>query len=314
MPHEPVSETQSAQALLNKLVRDYLSERQREKKRRWIKRVVVIGLIVAGGFFLHQQSMLADQKPHVGIVDIHGEMFDNKEAGADNVVKGLSKAYESKGLKALILRINSPGGSPVQADYIYNKINYLREKHKKIPVYAVCVDTCASAAYYVAAAAESIYANPSSMVGSIGVLYNGFGFVDIMQKLGVKRRLQTAGKNKGFLDPFSPIAPEQEQDLQTMLAIVHEQFITQVKKGRGARLHVDDDTFSGLIWTGVQAKERGLIDGFASAGVLARDVIHCERVVNYTNKESMFEQVAKNIGEDMLGKLPTLLGLHQGLQ
>ncbi len=149
-------------------------------------------------------------------------MFDNQPASADNFIKGLSKAYESKGLKAIILRIDSPGGSPVQADYIYNTVRYYRKKYPSIKVYAVCVDICASAAYYAAAAADEIYASPSSLVGSIGAVYNGFGFVDTLQKLGVTRRLQTAGDNKGFLDPFSPVNPAQQKMLQGMLDIIHQ--------------------------------------------------------------------------------------------
>ena len=176
------------------------------------------------------------------------------------------------------------------------------------------MDACASAAYYVAVAADKIYANPSSLVGSIGVLYNGFGFVDTLQKIGVTRRLAISGKNKGFLDPFSPIQPGQDQLLQTMLTIVHQQFIDKVKEGRGDRLKIDDDTFSGLYWTGIQAKDRGLIDGFASAGQIARDVVKVDKTVDYTYKESVIERIGKNIGTAMADELPTALGIKPGLQ
>lgn len=180
--------------------------------------------------------------------------------------------------------------------------------------YAVCVDICASAAYYVAAGADEIYANPSSMVGSIGVLYNGFGFVDAIQKLGITRRLQTAGTNKAFLDPFSPTTPEQQQLLQVMLNEVHQQFIAKVKEGRGSRLKIDNDTFSGLFWTGTQSKERGLIDGFASSGELLRDVIKREEVIDYTYKQSVFDRMTKNIGAAVANQLPAALGLKEGIR
>ena len=177
------------------------------------------------------------------------------------LLKGIDNAYKNKGLKALILRINSPGGSPVQAEYMYNTVKYYKSKYPEVKTYAVCVDLCASAAYYVAVAADEIYASPASMVGSIGVLYNGFGFVDVMNKIGVTRRLQTSGVNKGFLDPFSPVSEFQKQKLQSMLDLIHQQFINRVKEGRGSRLHIDEDTFSGLFWTGEQALSFGLIDG-----------------------------------------------------
>jgi protease-4 len=231
-----------------------------------------------------------------------------------NFIKGLNSAYENnKALKAVILRIDSPGGSPVQADYMYNSIQFYKKKYPDVKIYAVCVDMCASAAYYVAAAADEIYANPSSLVGSIGVLYNGFGFVDTMQKLGVTRRLHTAGINKGFLDQFSPDNPAQGQLLQTMLDLIHQQFIDRVKAGRGQRLVIDKDTFSGLFWTGIQAKERGLIDGFASSGQVARDIIKIDRVVDYTVQESVIERFSKQMGTAIANQLPLALGMKPGI-
>jgi protease-4 len=217
-------------------------------------------------------------------------------------------------MKAVILRIDSPGGSPVQGDYMYNTVRYFRKKYPDIKVYAVCVDICASAAYYVASAADEIYANPSSLVGSIGVIYNGFGFVDTLQKLGVTRRLQTAGSNKGFMDQFSPVNPAQQKTLQTMLNIIHQQFISKVKEGRGKRLHIDSETFSGLFWTGIQAKEKGLIDGFASSGQLAREIIKIDEAIDYTYKPSVMERMAKNIGTAMADQLPIALGVKPGIQ
>lgn len=256
----------------------------------------------------------AGSKPHVGLIDINGSIFDTQNNNAENFVKGLDAAYKNKGLQALILRINSPGGSPVQASYMYNSLKYYRAKYPQIKIYAVCVDICASAAYYVAVGADEIYADESSLVGSIGVLYNGFGFVDAMQKLGITRRLQTAGNNKGIMDPFSPVTPEQTQFLQVMLNDIHQQFISRVKEGRGARLKIDDQTFSGLFWTGGQAKDRGLIDGFASSGQLAREIIKIDTVTDYTYKQSVFEKVSKNIGTAMADQLPLALGINPGVQ
>lgn len=302
--------------LLGQLALEFLREKRRDRRRSWFRGIIFIVLIIGciSMFFdVGGESMGAKSGPHVGLIDIKGTIFEDDSASAENFTKAIKKAYASKELKALILRINSPGGSPVQADYIYNTIRYYRKKHEGIKIYAVCVDTCASAAYYIAAAADEIYADPSSIVGSIGVLYNGFGFVDTMHKFGVTRRLKTAGRNKGFMDQFSPTTPAQEKYLQTMLDIIHQQFIAKVKEGRGKRLLVDNDTFSGLFWTGVQAKQRGLIDGFASAGQLAREMLKIKTIVDYSHKESSFEKVAKHIGVAMVDELPQALGMKAQL-
>jgi protease-4 len=306
-----------AQVVLNQIVLDYLREKKRKKVWRWLKSMVFVVLIVFvffKMFEMHAEEAAARSNPHVGLIDVEGGIFERQSADADSFIKGMDSAYQNKTLKALILRINSPGGSPVQADYMYQTTKYYRQKYPDVKIYAVCVDICASAAYYVAAAADEIYANPSSLVGSIGVLYNGFGFVDTLQKLGVSRRLQTAGKYKGFMDEFSPINDDDKKRLQTMLDTVHQQFIDRVKAGRGQRLHQDDETFSGLFWTGLQAKERGLIDGFASSGQLARDVIKVEKIIDYTYQPSVLEKVAKNFGTAMANQLPMALGIQPGLQ
>ncbi len=306
-----------SQAMLNKLMIEHLREQKRKRFWRWIMRALilfVILLIVYKLLSASHEGLPSHSKPHVGLIDVQGTISASDEASADNLSKGMDKAYENKSMKALILRVDSPGGSPVQADYMFNTIRYYHGKYPAIKIYAVCVDACASAAYYLAAAADEIYANPSSLVGSIGVLYNGFGFVDTMQKVGVSRRLHISGRNKGFMDPFSPENPEQEKMMQTMLDIIHEQFIDRVKEGRGSRLLIDDETFSGLFWTGTQAKSRGLIDGFASSGQLARDIIKIDKIVEYTHKESVFDRVAKTIGTAMANQLPTALGMKPGVQ
>lgn len=306
-----------AQQLLNRCVLEYFQEQKHKRRWRWVWRMILFLFIV---WFLYSiistkvAEVAAQSKDHVGLIDINGNMFTEESNNADDFMKSMTKAYKNPSMKAVILRINSPGGSPVQADYIYNAIDYFRQKHSKIKVYAVCEDICASAAYYVAAAADEIYASPASMVGSIGVIFNGFGFVDAMQKVGVTRRAQFAGKNKNFLDPFTPQNPEQENKMQIMLDLVHKDFIDKVKKGRGARLHVNDDTFSGLIWTGIQAKEMGLIDGFASSGQLARNTIKIDRVVDYTSKQSVWQQMSRSVGTAFANVLPHALGLRQGLQ
>jgi protease-4 len=306
-----------SQVLLSQLAMEFLREKKRRRRFNWLKGVFVFLLIGWFSFLflsVHDYSEAVGEKSHVGLIDIKGLIMADEAADADSFSKSMKKAYANKSLKALILRIDSPGGSPVQADYMYNTIKYYRGKYQGVKIYAVCVDTCASAAYYIAAAADEIYANPSSLVGSIGVLYNGFGFVDTLQKLGVTRRLQTAGRNKGFLDQFSPVVPAQEQFLQTMLGIIHQEFINKVKAGRGSRLLIDDDTFSGLFWTGVQAKQRGLIDGFASTGELARDVIKLDKIVDYSYKETPFEKMAKKMGVAMMNQLPKAFGMKAGFQ
>ena len=304
-----------SQALLNQIVLDYMKEKKRKRIWRWIYRIIIL-LVIA--FFAYQ--VLSDNddkggnsKPHVGVIDLNGEISDLK-VNADDFAKGMSSAYKNDGLKALILRINSPGGSPVQAEYMYNTINYYKKKYPDIKTYAVCVDLCASAAYYVAVAADQIYASPASMVGSIGVLYNGFGFVDLMNKVGVERRLQTAGANKGFMDPFSPETDLQKQKLQVMLDIVHQQFIDRVKAGRGNRLHIDDEIFSCLFWTCDQALDKGLIDGFASSGQLARDTIKEDELVDYTFKPNLFDRVTKGIGAAIADELPQSMGMKPGFR
>ena len=304
-------------AVLAQLVRAYVRDQRRNRIGRLIFRVLLLVLFGLIGYALFSSDHMdrgGRLSSHVGLIDVQGTIADGQSASAENFIAGLEDAYDNEHLKALIVRIDSPGGSPVQADYMYNALKYYRQKHPDVKTYAVCVDMCASAAYYVAAAADEIYANPSSMVGSIGVIYNGFGFVDTLQKLGVSRRLQTAGVNKAFLDQFSPVKPQEEATLQVMLDLVHQQFIDKVKAGRGDRLKIDDDIFSGLFWTGTQAKARGLIDGFASSGEIARDIIKLETIVDYTQKESVLDQVAKNMGAELAGQLPKALGLKPGFQ
>jgi len=234
---------------------------------------------------------------HTALVELSGVIADDEKASADNIVTALRDAYEDKNTAGVILRINSPGGSPVQSGYIYDEIKRLREKYPKIPLYAVISDICASGGYYVASAADKIYADKASIVGSIGVRMDNFGFVDAMKKLGVERRTLTAGENKALFDPFAPVNETAKAHLQTLLNDIHEQFINAVKTGRGDRLNVDTEgLFSGLIWTGEQAKTIGLVDDLASASYVAREVIGEEDMVDYTLQDDLLERLAGRLG------------------
>lgn len=233
---------------------------------------------------------------HTALVDVDGMIAAGGPADADTIISGLRSAFEAEDVAGVILRINSPGGSPVQAGYVYDELRRLKADNPEIPVYAVAGDLCASGGYYIAAGADAIYANRATMIGSIGVLMNGFGFVGTMDKLGVERRLYTAGEQKGFLDPFQPANPDEVAHLRTMLADIHEQFATAVKEGRGDRLKGGEELFSGLIWTGQQAIELGLVDGLGSAGYVAREVIGADKVVDYSREPDFFERFARQLG------------------
>ncbi len=236
---------------------------------------------------------------HTALVDLDGEISANSVASADNVISGLRSAFESTSTVGVILRADSPGGSPVQAGYINDEIKRLRAKYPKIPLYAVIGDVCASGCYYVVAAADKIYADKASIVGSIGVLMNGFGFVDTMKKLGVERRLLTSGEHKGFLDPFQPVKPNEAKIAQELLDRIHQQFIDVVRLGRGKTLKETKDMFSGLFWSGDEAVKLGLVDGLGSMTYVARDVIGADEIVDYTYRENVFDRFARRIGTTM---------------
>lgn len=233
---------------------------------------------------------------HTAIVDINGVIAEGEEADAERINEGMRRAFEAKGVQAVVLKINSPGGSPVQAGLIYDEIRRLRALHEDVPVYAVAGDLCASAAYYIASAADEIYVDKASMVGSIGVLLNSFGFTGTMERFGVERRLYTAGENKDFLDPFSPEEADQVAHVQSMLDDIHQQFIEAVKNGRGDRLADKPEIFSGLIWTGRQAKSLGLVDGLGSVGYVARELVGAEETVNYTPKQDLLTRLTERLG------------------
>lgn len=240
---------------------------------------------------------------HTALIDISGVIEAGGEVNADAVMNSLHDAYESKGTKGIILRINSPGGSPVQAGIINDEIKRQKKLHPNIPVYAVVEDICASGGYYIAAAADRIYVDKASIVGSIGVLMDGYGFTEVMKKVGVERRLMTAGENKAMLDPFSPVNPKHQQLAQAMLNEVHEQFKTVVREGRGKRLKETPEVFSGLFWSGEQSIKLGLADALGSADYVAREVIKQEEIVDFTYQEDFASRIAKRIGASVSATL-----------
>jgi protease-4 len=237
---------------------------------------------------------------HTALVDMQGVISADSAASADNLIPSLQDAFKDKDTQGVILRINSPGGSPVQAGQINDEIRRLRAKYPAIPLYVVVGDVCASGGYYVAAAADKIFVDKASLIGSIGVLMDGFGFTGTMEKLGVERRLVTAGTNKGFMDPFSTVRPDQEEYAKQMLAQIHQQFIAVVRQGRGKRLKETPDTFSGLVWNGQAGIEMGLADGYGSVESVARDVIKAENIVDFTVKEGFADRLAKRFGAGVM--------------
>lgn len=268
--------------------------------RRWklffrLMWLVVIGAIVWLAVKAEGMASAQVSTPHTAVIEVEGTIASGAEASAENVIPALKQAFEDQGAQAIVLLINSPGGSPVQAGIINDEIFRLKKKYDK-PVYAVVEESCASAAYYIASAADEIYVDKASIVGSIGVLMDGFGFTGTMDKLGVERRLLTAGENKGFLDPFSPMQPEQRAYALKMLEQIRQQFISVVEKGRGDRLKVTPETFSGLFWTGEQAVQMGLADGLGSLDYVAREVVKAEDIVDYTQRDNVAERLARRFG------------------
>jgi protease-4 len=284
------------EALLEQLARDLLRDRRSERRWRVAFRLLWLGVFIALVWGLMAQKVRpVPTGPHTALIDVRGEIGPETNVNADNIVDALKTAFEDQNAKAIVLRFDSPGGSPVQAGIINDEIRRLKALHHK-KVYAVVEDTCASGAYYIAVAADDIYVDKASIVGSIGVLMDGFGFTGAMDKLGVERRLITAGANKGMLDPFSPLKPQQLAYAQAMLDQIHAQFIQVVRQGRGQRLHETPETFSGLFWDGEQAVKMGLADGFGNLDYVAREVVKAEDVVDYTPKENVAERLAKRFG------------------
>ena len=298
------------------LLRVILAEQRRVRRTAFFMRLLFLvvllsmfgALITALGEGFSDSGLVdrgGDQEGHAAVVHLHGVMFDGTVASAAEVARGLREAFDNRDTLAVLLAINSPGGSPVQAEELYEEILRLRRLHPDTPLYAVISDTGASAAYYVAAAANQIYAARASLVGSIGVMYSGFGLTDSLDKLGIERRLIVAGDQKGFLDPFSPLNEVAHSQMQAMLDTIHQQFISRVRAGRGDRLVDGDQLFSGLAWTGEQALELGLIDGLGSVRSVARDVVKTESVVDFTVQEEwpdrLFRDFTSSLAHSLAG-------------
>lgn len=294
---------------------------EQRRARRWgifFKLLTFAYLFIILGAFLFRYGFAPEHNdsslPHVAVVEVVGPISAQEEANADSIIWSLRNAFETDAAKAVIVRINSPGGSPVQSGYVYDEIKRLREIYSEKPLYAVITDIGASGAYYIAAAADEIYADKASLVGSIGVVSGGFGFVDLMDKLGVERRTFTAGDNKALLDPFSPLREQDKVFWQSVLDTTHQQFIDQVKKGRGDRLKDDPALFSGLVWTGEQALENGLIDGLGSASSVARDKLDIEKLRDYSPRKSALDEVVERFGVIFAKTLSSQVGLADGVQ
>ncbi|GAB3186837.1 S49 family peptidase [Hydrogenophaga aquatica] len=284
-------------ATLEKLAFAALQEQRAARRWKVALRLLWLAFLVSLAWLVYRDIAPTStvSRPHTALIEIRGEIAAEASSNAQAVMGSLRSAFEDQGAQAVVLLINSPGGSPVQAGMINDEIHRLKALHQK-PVYAVVEETCASAAYYIAAAADNIYVDKASLVGSIGVLMDGFGFTGLMNKVGVERRLLTAGENKGFMDPFSPQSTEQRAHAQAMLDEIHEQFIDVVKKGRGDRLKITPETFSGLVWSGQKAVSLGLADDLGSLDQVARDVVQAEDIIDYTQRENVAERLAKRFG------------------
>ena len=285
---------------LEKLMFATLKEQRAARRWHIFFRLLMIGIAVVGLWIFFDLSFPGDDAEalgrHTALIEIEGNIEEEGSGAADNVVPSLNKAFSDSGSVAVVLRINSPGGSPVQAGIIVDEIKRLRLGYPTKQLYVVVDEMCASGGYYIAAAADRIFVNKASIVGSVGVLMDGFGFTGTMEKLGVERRLMTAGENKGFLDPFSPQSEKHKAHAQAMLNEIHQQFIGVVRAGRGKRLKETPETFSGLYWSGAKAVEMGLADGFGTVDSVARDIVKVEDIVDYTAHEGLPERVLKKFG------------------
>lgn len=295
--------------LIEKLASDAIVEQRR--KRRWgifFKIITLIYVTVIGIALMGTQIDVSEVQEHAALVDLQGVIAAGTPASAERINQSLRNAMANDLVNGVVLRINSPGGSPVQAGLINDEIKRLRSKYPQKPIYAVVEDICASGGYYVAVAADKIFVDKASLVGSIGVLMNGFGFTEAMNKLGVERRLITAGENKGFLDPFSEAVPYQEEYAKQMIGQIHDQFIQVVKAGRGEKLSTSPGLFSGLVWNGQESIELGLTDALGSVGSVVRDELKTDMIVDYTVQDPWLQRLAEQVGTSFGGGLFGALG------
>lgn len=278
---------------------------EQKKTRRWgifFKFLLFLYLLAIAGLAVYpkiKNNFGTVSEGHTAVIDVVGMIAEDKQANAADIIESLRDAVKDSNTKGIILHANSPGGSPVQSAYVYEEIRKIKKEHPKLPIYAVVSDVCASGCYYIVAAADKIFVNQASLVGSIGVLMDGFGFVDIMQKMGVERRLMTAGAHKAMLDPFSPPKEEETRYMQGLLGQVHQQFINAVKAGRGDRLKETPDTFSGLVWTGEAGVKIGIVDDFSNEDSVAKDLIGAEKRVNFTRQERLIDRIAGKLGASL---------------
>ena len=294
--------SQWERTVLEKLV--FATVQEQRAHRRWSIFFKIFSLLIVlfALWVFYDYNNMGDTETlgrHTALIDISGEIESEGAGSAAVVIPALDKAFSDSGSVAVVLHINSPGGSPVQAGMIVDEILRLRKGYPDKPLYVVVDEMCASGGYYIAAAADRIYVNKASVVGSIGVLMDGFGFTGTMEKVGVERRLLTAGENKGFMDPFSPLSEKHKAHAQNMLNEIHQQFIAVVRAGRGNRLKETPETFSGLFWTGARAVEMGLADDFGTVDSVARDIVKAEDIVDYTQHEGLPERVLKKFGAAM---------------
>ncbi len=296
--------------LIEKVVLDLQGEQRRSRRWGIFFKTLTFTYIFFIIFLFRMPGDKEFSKPASGyaaVVEVNGVIAADQDASADALIAAMRDAFKDTKASGLILRINSPGGSPVQAGYVYDEINRLKATRENFPVYAVITDLGASGAYYIAAAADEIYADKASLVGSIGVVGSGFGFTSLMEKLGVERRQYTAGAHKGFLDPFMPENAEEKEFWQSVLKVTHKQFIDQVKKGRGERLSDDPDLFSGLVWSGEQALELGLVDGLASSSQVAREQLSTEDLVDFTYKRNPWDEFVRKFGVSVGSGIASIL-------
>ncbi len=307
--------TQWERQTLQTVLLEHIKEQRRARRWGIFFKLILIVLVIA--FFVASfktelgQPSITTTKDHTALIDIRGEIGSDHNASADNIRKSLLAAFQNKNVKGVVLRINSPGGSPVQARQTYDLLRALRAVHPEIKIYAAIEDLGTSAAYLIACGAESIYSDKTSLVGSIGVRLDSFGFVDAMQKVGVERRLYTGGSHKGILDPFLPRNPEDEQFIDKQLKMVHQAFIQNVKEGRGARLHESPDVFSGLFWCGEDALSMGLIDGYGDVYYIAKHLVQAENLVDYTTENTLLDRLTNHLGSSIGQTLSSNAGFIQ---
>lgn len=299
-------------ALINRLAAEFLRDQRRSRRWGLVLKFAVLAYLILLSVTLAMDGIgdsMGAAGEHTAVVEVEGLIAAKASASADRIVTGLRKAFEADKAKAVVLRINSPGGSPVQSGYVYDEIKRLREKYPDKPIYAVAADVCASGAYYIASAADQIYVDRATLIGSIGVRLDSFGFQRALDELGIQRRLLTAGEHKGILDPFSNFDEWDREFIQGLLDNLHQQFITAVKDGRGDRLSGGDELFSGLFWTGQESVPLGLSDGLGSASYVAREIIGAEKLVDYSQERDLFERLSERVGTAMANRLAEISSL-----